>query len=332
MPRVAPVLGGVVVLYHGVDDVAVDPTRYISPPVALACFEEQLRWLRDHFDIVPARELLERVERRMRPSRIPVAVTFDDDLESHRHIAKPVLERLGVPATFFLMGASLARPASTWWERVERAADQGVPLRRLLAGLEPRLDALLAREETTVADLGAIAYLTPDARRTASERLAGALGVDPGSAGMRAEDVRAIVDAGFDVGFHTRRHDVLPALDDPGLTRAMSDGRRELEEIVGRRLEIIAYPHGKADQRVAAAAREAEFLVGFVAHNRAVTPASDPLLLDRVVAPLGGASELERLIFRSLRQAARAELAGARAGRRWITAPFPRLSATATSR
>ena len=71
-----------------------------------------------------------------------------------------------------------------------------------------------------------------DARRAARARrrdAARAPRSDPPDAGLRAEDVRTLADAGFEVGFHTLRHDPLPQLDDEALRRAMVDGRAELE-------------------------------------------------------------------------------------------------------
>ena len=69
--------------------------------------------------------------------------------------------------------------------------------------------------------------------------------------------MRELARAGFEIGFHTRDHRPLPELTDDELARALVDGRAALEEAAGRRLRVLAYPHGSADERVAAAARSA---------------------------------------------------------------------------
>jgi peptidoglycan/xylan/chitin deacetylase (PgdA/CDA1 family) len=185
-----------------------------------------------------------------------VALTFDDDLASHRAVAMPILQELGIPATFFLCRATLDRPYAYWWERLERAAELGLALRTVLPGaIAPELEALAAHDEVTIHQIGrTVAYLSPQARRACSEHLACLVGPDPNEAGMRAADVHALVAAGFDVGFHTRDHDLLPTLDEDALARAMDTGRGDLEAIVGFRLDMIAYPHGKSAGRVASAA------------------------------------------------------------------------------
>jgi peptidoglycan/xylan/chitin deacetylase (PgdA/CDA1 family) len=113
-------------------------------------------------------------------------------------------------------------------------------------------------------------------------RLAEIAGPDPDDAGMRATDVAALAAAGHEIGFHTLRHDLLPALDDAGLDAALRDGREPLERSAGTTLSAISYPHGRADARVAAAARRAGYEYGFTGVPAAVTPQSDPLLLPRI--------------------------------------------------
>jgi peptidoglycan/xylan/chitin deacetylase (PgdA/CDA1 family) len=101
-------------------------------------------------------------------------------------------------------------------------------------------------------------------------------------AGLRADDIRALVALGFDIGFHTLRHEALPGLSDDELEQALHDGRDGLAAVVGRPLAVISYPHGKADARVADAARAAGFARGFITGRRAVTDDTDPLLIPRL--------------------------------------------------
>jgi peptidoglycan/xylan/chitin deacetylase (PgdA/CDA1 family) len=293
---------GAVILYHRVDDPPGDPGRHISPSLGTHLFEAQLKWLRDRFDMIPACDLLARVERGSRRGRIPVAVTFDDDLASHRRFAMPILQDLSIPATFFLNGSSLDRPSAYWWERLERAALQVALPVVVSGGIAPELEALATRDGLTIHAIGrTVASLPREARRAFDEQLARLAGPDPPEAGLRTEDVRVLSEAGFEIGFHTRGHDVLTGLDDVALAHAMEAGRGDLEAVVGRSLDLIAYPHGKADRRVASAARAAGFVAGFVARNGLVHPGADPLLVDRLVAPIGEPSVLRRGILRGVR-------------------------------
>src|SRR4051812_15046369 len=82
----------------------------IIPSVPLDVFRVQLQTLGKIVDFVTLDELLrdEPPRRGAGSRRRPVvALTFDDDLRSHVEHALPVLQELGVPATFFLSGRSL---------------------------------------------------------------------------------------------------------------------------------------------------------------------------------------------------------------------------------
>jgi peptidoglycan/xylan/chitin deacetylase (PgdA/CDA1 family) len=262
---------GLALVYHAVSARQADLERQVDRAHDAALFEAQLRYVSHHYRLVPARELLGAVRARRRGERYPVALTFDDDLPTHAQTAMPALRHAGAPATFFLCGASLGRPFAFWWERLQRAVDRGVDLSEIVGEpLTPRALALRIEEET------------PRRREELAEQLGRLVGEDPPESGIRATDVRALFEAGFDIGFHTLRHDRLPPLDDALLADALREGRAELENAAGSRLTMIAYPHGRADGRVAGAARAAGFHFGFTGTGDAVTASSDALLLSRI--------------------------------------------------
>lgn len=75
------------------------------------------------------------------------------------------------------------------------------------------------------------------------------------------EELAGLRDSGWEVGSHTVTHPVLPDLDDEALGDELTRSRRAIEERLGA-CETIAYPYGRADARVAAAARAAGYLAG----------------------------------------------------------------------
>jgi peptidoglycan/xylan/chitin deacetylase (PgdA/CDA1 family) len=266
---------GVALMYHSVDRRAGDPGRELVPPHEVGLFESQLRHVVRHYRVVPADRLLEAVSSRSRGQRFPVAITFDDDLACHATLAAPKLRELGATGTFFLSGASLDRPFSFHFERLQRAWDEGVAdLPAVVTGAPVAPKSLHALGQAMV-------EMSPEDRDRAAERLLAAAGPDPGDAGMRREQVRELVAAGMNVGFHTLRHDPLTGLSDVELEEAMRRGRDELAEVTSAPVDLIGYPHGRADERVAAAARDAGFRFGYCTRRAPVTPASNPWLLGR---------------------------------------------------
>jgi peptidoglycan/xylan/chitin deacetylase (PgdA/CDA1 family) len=83
------------------------------------------------------------------------------------------------------------------------------------------------------------------------------------------------------IGFHTVRHEILTRLDDSGLDAALTEGRGDLEAIVGRPLLHFAYPHGKADRRTADRIRDAGYEAAWTGFPRPMRPRDDQYLLGR---------------------------------------------------
>jgi peptidoglycan/xylan/chitin deacetylase (PgdA/CDA1 family) len=282
--RVSETPRGLVLVYHAIARRTGDRATEIVPPHAADLLDAHLRHLRRHYEVIESEAVLSAAAARGRGDRAPVAVTFDDDLPSHFKLAAPVLERHAVRATFFLTGSGLDGPVTFWWERLQRAFDRGIDAedRRRLAdacGLAPEAlggPEAIRRVSRAVQEL-------PDGE-PAKALIASLAGPDSDDTGMRPADIRRLIDGGHRVGFHTLRHGRLPALDDERLGRALEDGRERLASIAGP-LEQIAYPHGRGDERVAAAAARAGFKLGFTTKWRAVRPEDDPRLIGRLEPP-----------------------------------------------
>lgn len=68
-------------------------------------------------------------------------------------------------------------------------------------------------------------------------------------------------EAGWEVGSHTVTHPTLPSLEDAALQEELSSSRAAISERLGT-CAAIAYPYGRADERVAAAAAAAGYTAG----------------------------------------------------------------------
>ena len=252
-----------VLVYHRV--VASEPPPLgIVPSVPSSLFRQQLEALQEMGEIVPLGTLVRYGDRRARPM---FALTFDDDFVTHLDLALPILQAFDVPATFFLSGRALHGLGSYWFERLERLiADRGVrDVGRLLDMPGAELDDVIDACERD-----------PTLQRVVETEAAG------DSAGLlRRRDLEALSAAGMTVGFHTVHHQTLTRLGNFELDAALTVGRRELEDVVGRPLVQFAYPHGKADARTAAGVRDAGFEAGWTGRPQAITRREDPYLLGR---------------------------------------------------
>lgn len=269
---------GLALVYHRIADVGGNQERELVPAIATRTFEWQVRHLRTHYQLVTASGLPAAARGRRRGEPFPVAITFDDDYPSHRRTAMPSLLRIGVPATFFLCGATLDRPVSFWWEMLQQAADRKIPLESVLGNPD-------ASSWTIHEVAAAVQAMRPEGREAVAARLITRLGADSAGGVMSADDVKALVEAGFEIGFHTLEHHALTTVGDRGLREAMVKGRTQIASLAGRDLNAIAYPHGEADGRVAAAARKAGFKSGYTTSPRPFRVETDHLLIGRLTPP-----------------------------------------------
>jgi peptidoglycan/xylan/chitin deacetylase (PgdA/CDA1 family) len=73
------------------------------------------------------------------------------------------------------------------------------------------------------------------------------------------QELEMLLDAGWEVGSHTRTHPRLPELTDVELAKELRGSRRDCEERLGVTCRSIAYPYGAVDQRVAHAVADAGY-------------------------------------------------------------------------
>ena len=252
--------------------------RSFVPPHEAGLFEGQLRHVVRHYEVVPADRLLEAVVARRRGQRFPVAITFDDDLASATRRSRRRSCAASVREGHLLPRWRVARPAVLV---PLRAASAGVGR----AGARPhgvghrdghRLDVAAANS--------AWPWRTCLPRsETAAERLLAQAGPDPEDGGHPARGgARAWSDAGMTVGFHTfatrRPHGAVRTRSSPTRWRR---GRASSPRLPGAPVDVIGYPHGRGDERVAAPRVPPD-------SASATRPAASPSRLHRTRCSLGG--------------------------------------------
>jgi peptidoglycan/xylan/chitin deacetylase (PgdA/CDA1 family) len=242
--------------------------------------EAELEYLGRHFGIVPLAWVVERVRRGDAARHQGVALTFDDGLGNNRTVAYPLLERLGLPATFFLCPDLIDRGHWLWNHEVsERLRFLGPDERAELArqwrvpATEP--DAMVRWMKTLAGGARehleeAIRQVTPRFAPTPEQRQRYDV--------MTWDDVAAIDPGLVSVGSHTLTHPVLPCLEGAAVAHEIRESRRRLEARLARPVEDFCYPFGAWTPAIADGVRRA--------HRAAVT--SDP-------GSIGGGDDLHAL-------------------------------------
>lgn len=220
-----------IVTYHGVDrhhDPVVNFDRLQTDP---ALFERQISALARRFRVVPLKAAaLTFMADGQWPERA-LAITFDDGYLNNLEVAAPVLDRLGLPATFFVTAGFVDGRVKPWWytlrEHLARQADLPLALKVAEA---VRLEAMLRP--------------LSEAERTHEMAV---LGVDENAAlpysFMTREDCRALIAMGFDVQCHGDTHASLGGESDDRVTEEIRLSTAFISQL-GHTPWALAYPYG----------------------------------------------------------------------------------------
>lgn len=181
-----------------------------------------------------------------------LCISFDDGYADNATVALPILQRHGLAATFFVATGFL--DGGRMWndtviESLRRSPQPWVDLRAQDLGRWP-LGSVAERRAAIDAVLPRIKYLPLAAREPLLRELIAAAGCPPlpDALMMRSAQVRALADAGMEIGGHTVRHPILTELPDAQARAEIGDGRVRLQQISAQAVEVFAYPNGGPDR------------------------------------------------------------------------------------
>jgi peptidoglycan/xylan/chitin deacetylase (PgdA/CDA1 family) len=252
----------VVLCYHNVLSDDEDEVGAPGLHVRISQFARQIRWLADHYDIVTLGEFVR--QRSVRWSPPLAAITFDDGYAGVFAHAAPLLERLGIPATVFVVADAPGRRDGFWWDQPDGIASLTPALR------ERWLRELRGDGEAILSAIHAVRVAVPPAYRPADW-----------------STIRAHAQERIDVGVHSATHRFLPALTDAELEREIVASRALIHDKTGTWPEFFAYPYGLCDARVRAAVRAAGYRAAFGVDPGPDVPDDDRWAHPRTNVPSG---------------------------------------------
>jgi peptidoglycan/xylan/chitin deacetylase (PgdA/CDA1 family) len=233
-----------VLIYHRV---LARPDAMFPEQIDAARFAEQMELLARRFNVLPLAEAVERLQSNSLNAR-SACITFDDGYADNYTIALPILRRHGLTATFFI-AAGFLDGGLMWNDKVIEAlrncTEPVLDLTEMNLGVHPLATTALRRSGTD-ALLGALKYREPSARERAAIQIARIAHADLGASPMLAGwQVRALHEAGMEIGGHTVNHPILTRLTAQDAKREIVTGKALLESLIGARVSLFAYPNGK---------------------------------------------------------------------------------------
>lgn len=259
---------------------------------------QQMKTLARVANVLPLEQALQRLGEGGRLPARAVAITFDDGYRDNLDVAVPLLERLGLPATFFLVPRLLSGDVDAWWETIGWALESSTRTSLRWEDVSVSLVGEQARGAAYSEIVKRLKLRNQAARERSMDELLDLLepaGERP-SLFMDWDGARELVRRGFSVQSHTRSHVVLSQEDAASQRRELCDARSELERGLDIEITTIAYPHGGRQhytEETVAIAAEAGYRWGVTAREAFTTSATAPLEIRRcLVYPERGVRDL----------------------------------------
>jgi peptidoglycan/xylan/chitin deacetylase (PgdA/CDA1 family) len=256
-------------------------------------FDQMLGWIKRWCNVLPLDEAAARLKAGTLPARA-AAITFDDGYADNHDVALPILQRHGLPATFFIATGYL--DGGRMWndsviEAVRNSTAGQVDLREFdvpppAGAARWTLDSAVARRDLIGAVLGRIKYAAPALRQGLADAIAARLGGRlPANLMMSSGQVQALRKGGMQIGAHTHTHPILAGLDRTAARDEILMSKIRLEGLLDEPVDLFAYPNGRPGKdyvaETVAVVRELGFAAAVSTAVGAADQASDPLQLPR---------------------------------------------------
>jgi peptidoglycan/xylan/chitin deacetylase (PgdA/CDA1 family) len=213
-------------------------------------FAEQMRYIKRNYRVISLRQMVEELHD-PRPRGQSVVVTFDDGYLGTYLDAFPVLKEYAIPATVYLIAASIESGEPAWYDRIflrfQRATSE------MTVTLDTRktfrLTDLASRVEAAATAISFLRTLPDEERQRWCGSLEEAMPLPPeelrGSM-MNWDQVREMTEAGISFGCHTMTHPVLSRLTPDAAQREVAESKWLIEQRLGIGVDDFAFPFGKA--------------------------------------------------------------------------------------
>jgi len=281
----------IVLMYHRVANLVVDPWRMAVAPERFAI---QIEILKRNRDIVPMHWLAKKLREGLLPNRA-AAITFDDGYADVFENALPVLQRSGCPATMFITTEAI-NGTGFWWDVLSKIVLE-------IPRLPPHLKMKMGSErlewdlpENNSVGRGALhselharlKLMDRLQRNEALYQLASWAGVTVdlhmSSRVMTANEVHQLATTeGIEIGAHTVTHASLPLLNSNDLRNEVADSVRECRALSGKSVLGFAYPFGDHDDACVKAVEAAGLQYAVTNISRELHSKTHPFRIPRIL-------------------------------------------------
>lgn len=272
----------------------LEPGMYVTPET----FEMQLRFLKNHFEILSLKEILtKKGNKNGKISKNPnCAITFDDGWLDTYEYAFPILKKFRVPATIFLTTDYIDSDKWFWTDRflnlisqLRKKNPESAPVRIKLG--QSKNDELIIAPHDSVVTEEAIDFLKTKKIDTIEQYLENIrekcqIKVHmSGRAFLNWNEVKELVSTDLiDIGSHTARHPILTTLTHDEITNELQKSKIVLmdNQCIDKDFFPFCYPNGNFTDKIASDVKAAGYNCAVTTKKGWNMNKSNPYTLNRI--------------------------------------------------
>jgi peptidoglycan/xylan/chitin deacetylase (PgdA/CDA1 family) len=195
-------------------------------------------------------------------TRLRIALTFDDGWIDNYAAAFPIARSHGIPITVFVCPGLAGRQSPFWPERLAASIRTARP-----SATSEEIEAVVER----------LKPCSPDA-----QRIAAAVRPDGADSTIGWDGIRRMAGLGVVIGAHTQTHQILTTLPSAAARVEIRESKSAIEQALGSRCDLFAYPNGNHSAQTRALVAGAGFRLAFTVERGAWMAATDPFAIPRV--------------------------------------------------
>jgi len=245
---ISPGASAAILMYHSV---MPEPAAYADSLGGIIHsepeFRAQMELLARDYHPVSLDEVVDGLHsRKDLPSR-SVVVTFDDGYTDNAEVAMPILNRIGIPATFYVTVDCVERRKLPWPSRL-RFAFRKTTLQAWAdsQGTTWQLDDPDSRERAYLASCDDCCQLSGKVQEgfvyRIEEQLQVAVPGDSGSLMMNYDQIRSLARHGHIVGSHTMTHPNMVCIPEQDAKDELAESKQHLERELKATIKHFSYP------------------------------------------------------------------------------------------
>ena len=262
-------------MIHGVMDHGV-PVQWKPLRSQIDCrqLDSSIRILSKQYHLASLEEAVDMVAGRTPVQPHTLVLTFDDGYRNNLKYALPILQRHGVPATFFIATGHIEKRKPYWFDRLDFAiqhadvagrkfnigdkvvsfrSNERNELRQTYKSLRDTAKGIVRSDFEMISELEDLAALLESESGQSLSRI---FEDDDWSSLLTWDQVRAASTTGVSFGSHTVDHIRLGLVSDDIVRDQLLRSKEMIEKHTGRPCRYLCYPSGSFSRRVMEIARE----------------------------------------------------------------------------